>query len=191
MKNFLLSLTLILTLQFSTVTAQQSFDIEGVIVPRTIQFQNKALSLNGAGARSAMWSGLYVQALYLSQLSQDPKFIIDSDTEMAIRIEITSTLVSAKKLTKSMDDNFKKTAGNNVETLRPRIEEFKSFLSDEITKGDVYKLIYSPIDTSVWVYKNEQLKGKIPGFDFKKALFAIWLSDKPADDKLKDQLLGK
>lgn len=191
MKNFLLSLTVILTLQFSTVTAQQSFDIEGVIVPRTIQFQNKALSLNGAGARSAMWSGLYVQALYLSQLSQDPKFIIDSDTEMAIRIEITSTLVSAKKLTKSMDDNFKKTAGNNVETLRPRIEEFKNFLSDEITKGDVYKLIYSPIDTSVWVYKNEQLKGKIPGFDFKKALFAIWLSDKPADDKLKDQLLGK
>ncbi|MEA9413246.1 chalcone isomerase family protein [Flavobacterium sp. PL02] len=191
MKNFLLSLTVILTLQFSTVTAQQSFDIEGVIVPRTIQFQNKPLSLNGAGARSAMWSGLYVQALYLSQLSQDPKFIIDSDTEMAIRIEITSSLVSAKKLTKSMDENFQKTAGDNIGALRTRIEELKSYLSDEITKDDVYKLIYSPIDSSVWVYKNEHLKGKISGFDFKKALFGIWLSEKPADEKLKNQLLGK
>ncbi|MCC9071859.1 chalcone isomerase family protein [Flavobacterium sp. F-65] len=191
MKNFLLSLTVIMTLQFSTVSAQKVFDIEGVMVPRTIEFQNKTLSLNGAGGRSAMWTDVYVQALYLSQLSQDAKFIIDSDTEMAIRIEITSSMVSSKKLTKAMDDSFRKTAGDNLEALQTRIEEFKSYLSDDITKRDVFKLIYSPNDSSVWVYKNNKLKGKVQGFDFKKALFGIWLADKPADEKLKNQLLGK
>jgi hypothetical protein len=39
--------------------------------------------------------------------------------------------------------------------------------------------------------KNEVLKGKIPGFDFKKALFGIWLSDKPVDETLKKHLLGQ
>ncbi|MCC9071857.1 chalcone isomerase family protein [Flavobacterium sp. F-65] len=191
MRKILQLLIVIMTLQFSTVTAQKAFNIDGVIVPRTIQFQNKTLSLNGAGGRSKMWLEVYVQALYLSQLSQDPKFIIDSDTEMAIRIEITSSMVSSNKLTKAMNNGFEKSAGDNLETLRPRIEEFKTFLSDEITQKDVFNLIYSPTDTSVWVYKNDVLKGKIQGFDFKKALFGIWLSDKPADEKLKNQLLGK
>ncbi|MEA9413245.1 chalcone isomerase family protein [Flavobacterium sp. PL02] len=191
MKNLLLLLTVILTLQFTDATAQKSFDIDGVTVPRTMQFQSKTLSLNGAGGRSKMWLEVYVQALYLSQLSQDPKFIIDSDTEMAIRIEITSSMVSSNKLTKAMNSGFEKSAGDNLEALRPRIEEFKSFLSDEITQKDVFKLIYSPVDSSVWVYKNDVLKGKVQGFDFKKALFGIWLSDKPADEKLKNQLLGK
>ncbi|KIA99935.1 MULTISPECIES: chalcone isomerase family protein [unclassified Flavobacterium] len=191
MKNLLLLLTVILTLQFTDATAQKAFDIDGVIVPRTMQFQSKTLSLNGAGGRSKMWLEVYVQALYLSQLSQDPKFIIDSDTEMAIRIEITSSMVSSNKLTKAMNSGFEKSAGDNLEALRPRIEQFKSFLSDEITQKDVFKLIYSPIDSSVWVYKNDVLKGKVQGFDFKKALFGIWLSDKPADEKLKNQLLGK
>ncbi len=191
MKTLFLSLTIIMTLQFSTVSAQKIFNIEGVMVPRTIEFQNKTLSLNGAGGRTAMWSDLYVQALYLSQLSQDAKFILDSDTEMAIRIEITSSMVSSKKLTKAMDDSFRKNAGDNLESLLPRIEKFKSYLSENITKKDVFKLIYSPNDTSIWVYKNNNLKGKIEGTDFKKALFGIWLADKPADEKLKNQLLGK
>lgn len=191
MKTLFLSLTIIMTLQFSTVSAQKIFNIEGVMVPRTIEFQNKTLSLNGAGGRTAMWSDLYVQALYLSQLSQDAKFILDSDTEMAIRIEITSSMVSSKKLIKAMDDSFRKTAGDNLQSLLPRIEKFKSYLNENITKKDVFKLIYSPYDASIWVYKNNNLKGKIEGTDFKKALFGIWLADKPADEKLKNQLLGK
>ena len=76
-----------------------------------------------------------------------------------------------------MNTGFEKSAGKDLETLKPRIELFKSFLSEEIKEKDVFKLIYNPTDVSLWVYKNDLLKGKIPGFDFKKALFGIWLSD--------------
>ena len=43
----------------------------------------------------------------------------------------------------------------------------------------------------VVVYKNGVKKGSIDGQDFKKALFGIWLCDKPADKDLKDEMLGK
>ena len=33
--------------------------------------------------------------------------------------------------------------------------------------------------------------GTIRGLDFKKALFAIWLGEKPADNSLKQGMLGK
>ena len=190
MKKILLLLTLLLSLQFSTVSAQTQLEVNGVTVPRKIEFQSKSLQLNGAGGRSKMWLEVYVQALYLSQLSQDPQFIIDSDTEMAIRIEITSSMVSSNKLTKAMNTGFEKSAGNNLEQLRPRIEQFKTYLSDAITEKDVFILFYNPLDQTVNVYKNEVLKGKVQGFDFKKALFGIWLSDKPVDETLKKHLLG-
>lgn len=190
MKKILLFLTLLLSVQFSTVSAQTQLDVNGVTVPRKIEFQNKTLQLNGAGGRSKMWLEVYVQALYLSQLSQDPQFIIDSDTEMAIRIEITSSMVSSNKLTKAMNTGFEKSAGSNLEELRPRIEDFKKLLSDVIKEKDVFILGYNPLDQTINVYKNEVLKGKIPGFDFKKALFGIWLSNKPVDETLKKHLLG-
>ncbi|WP_338840728.1 chalcone isomerase family protein [Flavobacterium ginsenosidimutans] len=191
MKKILLLLTVLLSLQFSTVSAQTQIEVNGVSVPRKIEFQGKPLQLNGAGGRSKMWLEVYVQALYLSQLTQDPQFIIDSDTEMAVRIEITSSMVSSNKLTKAMNTGFEKSAGANLEQLRPRIEQLKSFLSDAITEKDVFVLAYNPLDQNVYVSKNEVLKGKIPGFDFKKALFGIWLSDKPVDETLKKHLLGQ
>lgn len=190
MKKILLALILLLSLQFSTVSAQTQLEVNGVTVPRKIEVQNKTMQLNGAGGRSKMWLEVYVQALYLSQLSQDPKFIIDSDTEMAIRIEITSSMVSSNKLTKAMNAGFEKSAGSNLEELRPRIEQFKTLLSDPITEKDVFVLWYNPFDQTVNVIKNEVVKGKVPGFDFKKALFGIWLSDKPVDENLKKHLLG-
>ncbi|UWY28732.1 chalcone isomerase family protein [Flavobacterium sp. TR2] len=191
MKKILLLLTVLLSLQFSTVSAQTQIDVNGVTVPRKIEFQGKSLQLNGAGGRSKMWLEVYVQALYLSQLTQDPQFIIDSDTEMAVRIEITSSMVSSNKLTKAMNTGFEKSAGANLEQLRPRIEQLKTYLSDAITEKDVFILAYNPLDQNVYVSKNEVLKGKIPGFDFKKALFGIWLSDKPVDETLKKHLLGQ
>ncbi|MFW0737422.1 MULTISPECIES: chalcone isomerase family protein [unclassified Flavobacterium] len=190
MKKILLLLTFLFSIQFSTVSAQTQLDVNGVTVPRKIEFQGKTLQLNGAGGRSKMWLEVYVQALYLSQLSQDPQFIIDSDTEMAIRIEITSSMVSSGKLTKAMNAGFEKSAGSNLAELRPRIEQFKTYLSDMITEKDVFVLAYNPLDQTINVYKNENLKGKISGFDFKKALFGIWLSDKPVDETLKKHLLG-
>ena len=191
MKKILLLLTFLLGAQFSTISAQTHLEVNGVTVPRKIEFQGKTLQLNGAGGRSKMWLEVYVQALYLSQLSQDPQFIIDSDTEMAIRIEITSSMVSSSKLTKAMNAGFEKSAGSNLNELRPRIEQFKAYLSDNITEKDVFVLGYNPLDQTINVYKNEILKGKVSGFDFKKALFGIWLSDKPVDDTLKKHLLGQ
>ncbi|MFV8347132.1 chalcone isomerase family protein [Flavobacterium sp. ZB4P13] len=192
MRKILLPLfTLFLLIQSNITTAQTQFDVNGVIVPREIKFQNKTLQLNGFGTRSKMMIEVYVQALYLTTLSQDAKDIIDSDTEMAIRIQITSSMVSSGKLTRNLNKGFELSSKDILDTLLPRMEQLKGMLSDEIVENDVFNLIYNPTDTSVWVYKNDKLKGKIAGFDFKKAFFGIWLSDNPVGENLKKNLLGQ
>jgi hypothetical protein len=190
MKKILLVITLVISALFSEANAQKQIVFEGVTIPRTMKFENKTLQLNGAGSRSKMWVEVYIQALYLSILSQDPKEIMNDNLEMSIRIEITSALVSSGKLTRALNAGFEKSAGDNFSVLKSKMELLKSYLSEEIVKGDVFELTYNPTDKSIWVIKNSVLKGKVEGFEFKKVFFGIWLGDTPVDVELKNSLLG-
>lgn len=191
MKKIVLGVFLSVSILFSAETfAQKQIVFEGVTIPRTMQFENKTLQLNGAGSRSKMFMEVYIQALYLSVLSQNPKEIINDNLEMSIRIEITSALVSSGKLTRALHTGFEKSAGADYASYKDKMELLKSYLAEDITRGDVFELTYSPTDKSIWVIKNGTLKGKIPGFDFKKVFFGIWLGDKPVDEELKNNLLG-
>jgi hypothetical protein len=191
-KNSILLLFLTSTL-FMTVFAQKQIVIEGLTLNRTIEFEGKTLQLNGFGTRTKMWAEVYIQALYLTTLSEDPKEIINGDNAMALRLQITSSLVSSKKLSKSLQKGIVKSVGEeNVSKYATQLEILEKLLNREDTKiDDGFNLIYSPLDKSIWVYKNNILEGKIPGFEFKKAFFGIWLSDNPVDEELKNSLLGK
>ncbi|WP_269223877.1 MULTISPECIES: chalcone isomerase family protein [Flavobacterium] len=177
----------------TNVYAQKQIVVEGITLPRTIEFEGKNLQLNGFGTRTKMWTEVYLQALYLTTLSEDPKEIINSDTDMAIRLQITSSLVTSKKLTKSLQKGIIKSVGEeNVPKYQSQLELLEKLLGREDTNvNDGFNLIYSPSDKSIWIYKNNILEGKIPGLEFKKAFFGIWLSDNPVDEDLKNSLLGK
>nr|WP_315172216.1 chalcone isomerase family protein [uncultured Flavobacterium sp.] len=194
MKNSItLLVVLFLTLSFSKGIAQEKFSVNGVTVPRTIDFENQKLQLNGFGSRTKFWTEVYVQALYLSQLSEDAKDILDSDTNMGIRLQITSSLVSSQKLSKSLHKGMVKSIGEqNLPQFKMQLDLLEKLLNREATvENDAFNLIYSSNEKAILVYKNNQLEGKIPGFDFKKAFFGIWLSNNPVDAELKDALLGK
>ena len=190
------NLTLIIFFAFLTCHfsfSQKQFDVNGVIVPRHIDFKGKQLELNGFGTRSKLWMDVYVQALYLSILSQDAEAILNSNSVMGIRIQITSSLVTSKKLSKAFEKGLRKSIGEeNIEKIRPQADILEKLIGREPTvEKDFFNLIYSPEDTLIWVYKNDKLEGKIPGLEFKKAFFGIWLSDNPVDSDLKNDLLGK
>lgn len=192
-KSITLTVVLFLTLSFSNVFSQEKFSLNGVTVPRTIDFENQKLQLNGFGTRTKFWTEVYVQTLYLTILSEDAKDILDSDTNMGIRLQITSSLVSSQKLSKSLHKGIVKSIGEeNLPKFKTQLDLLEKLLNREATvENDAFNLIYSSTEKSILVYKNNQLEGKIPGFDFKKAFFGIWLSNNPVDAELKDALLGK
>ncbi|MES2813050.1 MAG: chalcone isomerase family protein [Bacteroidota bacterium] len=186
-------IVLLFLAQFLSVNAQSQFEVEGVTVPRTINFEGQKLELNGFGVRSKAWMDVYVQALYLTTLSQDPEFIMNSETPMGIRIEILSSLVSSKKLSKALYKGLERSVGDEGMTkIEKEARLLETLVNSEVTKkGDVFKLIYNPLDTAIWIIKNEKLAGKIEGLEFKKAFLGIWLSKNPVDEDLKNDLLGK
>ena len=153
----------------------------------------KKLELNGFGTRSKLWIDVYVQALYLSKLSQDPKEILENNDEMAIRIQIISALVTSEKLSKALKKGLIKSVGKDkISEIKAQSDLLLKFISNEPTmKDDFFNLIYDKTEESIIVFKNDILVGKIAGLNFKKAFFGIWLSENPVDKDLKNELLGK
>jgi hypothetical protein len=175
---------------FITFAGYSQTQVEGVTLPNTMKIGEHQTVLNGAGVREKLWIDLYVGALYLTEKKSNAKEILDSNEPMAVRLQIVSKLVSSSKMIEAVEDGFKKSTNNNVAPLRKQIDQFIGFFEEEIVKGDIFDITYQP-ERGVVAYKNGEQRGVIQGKAFKRALFGIWLDKKPADDDLKEGMLGK
>lgn len=185
MKNLLMLFMAVLVT--STAVAQKK--VGGVTLPATQKFQEHTLQLNGAGVREKLWIDLYAAGLYLDQKNKNAQEILNSDKPMAIKLHIVSKLISSDKMVEAVTEGFEKSTNGNTAPIQNEINTILGFFKEDITKNDIFDLVYIP-GKGVVAYKNGKEKGVVKGKEFKKALFGIWLSNRPADDGLKDDLLA-
>lgn len=157
-------------------------------LPSIIHAGEHRLVLNGSGVRTKALVQLYTAGLYLTRPSKGAAQVVAADEPMALRVKITSGFVSQSSLVASLEDGFESATGGKTQSLRKQIDQFREYFKEEIKKGDTFDMVYIP-KHGVIVNKNGKLKGVVPGVDFKQALFGIWLSDKPADNSLKQALM--
>ena len=107
---------------------------------------------------------------------------------MAIKLHIVSGLIDSDKMIDAVDDGMEKSTKGNADKFSKETAAFKKAFAEEIKVGDIYNITYDPAKGTV-IYKNNKLTTTIAGYDFKQALFGIWLCDDPADDDLKEDML--
>jgi hypothetical protein len=180
---------LLAVLMMATLGMGNAEEIGGINMPESLKTGQTTVLLNGAGVRKKFFIDVYVGGLYLREKSQDSKAIIEADEPMAIRLHIVSSMVTSKKMEKAWREGFEKATGGNIEPIKVQIEELISVFREEIKENDNYDMIYVP-GKGVQVSKNSESISTIGGLPFKKALFGIWLSDKPAQKSLKKAMLG-
>lgn len=186
MKAFFL---IVLSIAFS-IPASAQMKVGDATLPEEQTFKEQTLVLNGAGVREKFWIDLYAAGLYLEEKSSDAASIVTADKPMAIKLHIVSRLISSEKMIDAVKDGFEKSTDGNTAPIQKEIDALISFFKEDIHGGDVFDLVYFP-SKGVVAFKNGEERGTVKGMDFKKALFGIWLSDEPADDDLKEKLLGK
>ena len=163
--------------------------IGGVDIPDSLTAGNTPLVLNGAGLRKKFFMNIYAGALYLHEKSHDARKIIEAEEPMAIRMHFIYDGVSRKKLIDTWNEGFDNGTDGKTAPIAPQLEKFNACFTEDAKAGDVYDFIYTP-SQGVRVYKKKELRGAIQGIAFKKALFAIWLGENPADEDLKEGMLG-
>lgn len=191
MKNLLLFLFLIAG---QNCISQATIVVEDVELPLVLKlkindFKTK-LVLNGSGVRTKFFISLYVEALYLKEKNSDANAILNSRDPMAVRLHLTSALVTNKKIIEAITNGIKKTCTNNCTAAQLKMDQMIAFFTNELKPDDFIDLIYNPDDDVTIVNLNNVTIGQVPGFDFKRALFGIWLEEKPVNKALKNRLLG-
>jgi len=186
MKKQIITFLVLITTVLS-VNAQKT--VAGVKVDEKVSIEGQNLVLNGVGTRVKLFMDMYVGALYLDKKSNNAAEIMNSKDGAAIKLTIVSGLISSEKMIDAVTEGFENSTGGKTAPIKSKIDKFISFFKDEIKKGDVFTMVNT--EEGVVVLKNNVKKGTIEGNDFKKALFGIWLSAKPADKNLKKALLGQ
>ncbi|OUS02201.1 hypothetical protein A9Q81_09145 [Gammaproteobacteria bacterium 42_54_T18] len=177
---------------FATFTlSAQARDVGGVQLSETMQTDSGKLILNGGGIRTKTFFDIYVAGLYLTKENHNFKQIIDADEPMAINITITSGLVTSERFIEACEAGFQRSTNGNMAPLKDKIDLVYTAFRQKFSKGDVFNIVYEP-NKGTSFYKNKNFIATQEGLDLKKALFGIWIIDKPShkNEKLRKGMLG-
>ena len=157
--------------------------------PQVIEFEGSTLVLNGKGTRVIFFMKVYEGSLYLETKSSDADKIINDSSPMALRLDVTSEMVTADAMKKALRDGLEKSTNNNTSPILNEIEQLSSSFNSAVTSGDFYEFIFIP-EIGTHVLKNNELVELITGLEFKKAFFGVFLSNNPIQKNLKKAMLG-
>ena len=160
----------------------------GVTMADAITVEGKPLVLNGIGVRKVtiFRVKVYVAGLYLERRSHSAADIIRSEQVKRLDVVLLRDVDRGDVV-----DAWRKGLKNNgadMTKLRAQFDQFASWMTD-MTERNTLTFLYVP-GSGVTIFVKGQRKGTIAGADFASALFSIWLGSDPADESLKDGLLG-
>lgn len=168
-----------------------AMELAGVKVEDSIRLGNRDLVLNGAGIRTKYFFKIYVAALYLGEKAFVGETALNQPGEKRIALHILRELSDEQMLHSFNEVMAANHTAAEMQALEPQFKELNSIFHavKTVKKGDEVALDYLP-DSGTQIIVNGVLMGKIPGAEFNRALFKIWLGDKPAQSDLKQKMLG-
>lgn len=176
---------LVLTSFSSTFAA----DSDKFFISNNATCADQELQLNGFGVRKKLFIKLYVASFYVQEKVNDANKFLEMAQVSCLRLTITSSKITSKKMTKATRDGFEKSTKGNIAPIENEIESFLTWLKHPIKKGDVFEFAFIP-HNATHVFKNGIKLGIIESKAFSSALYGIWLGDMPVQQDLKNKLLG-
>ncbi len=187
--SLMIALPVLFSVLFSaSINARQLGD---VTLPDSVTLDgtDATLKLNGMGYRTKFVFDVYVGGLYTESRVESRDAVQALKGPKRIVLHMVRE-VSREKMTAALNDGFEKnTSEKQLEKLQSRLKTFDSYFPD-LKVSDVILLDFIPA-TEVRVSVNGEEKGLIEGADFYTALLDVWLGEEPADDDLKDAMLGE
>ena len=172
--------------------AAEARQIDDVSLPDsvTIDGTDVKLQLNGMGYRTKFIFDIYIGGLYTESKvdSRDAAQALTGPKRVVMHMVYDE--VEREKITNGWKVGFEENnSDEKLKKLQARLNTFNSYFPD-LKKNDVLLFDYIPA-TGTRVTLNGEVKGVIEGADFYTALLDVWLGEEPADDDLKDAMLGE
>ena len=171
----------------------QTMDVAGVKYLPTAQVAGSTLQLNGAGVRYKFIIKVYTAGLYLSAKAATPEAALAMPGPKRLHVVMLRDIDAnelGRLFTRGMQDNAPKEEFSKSIAGTLRMADIFS-AKKKLVAGDNFSIDWVPsIGTTVLV--NGKAQGEaIKEPEFFTALMRIWLGRQPADNALKENLLGR
>jgi len=186
------SLALLLTLLPTRGAQADTVDIGGVKYETVQDVGGQKLQLNGAGIRYKVIIKVYTAGLYLGSKASTPEAVLAAGGPKRIHIVALRDIDGndlGKLFTKGMEQNApREEFMKSINGVLKIAELFAA--KKELTKGEHFSVDWIPGTGSVVSVNGKPQGEPIKEPEFFNALLRIWIGKAPADDQLKDALLG-
>jgi len=181
---------LLLTLSLPALAA---LDVAGVKFDDKAKVGGADTVINGAGMRKRAFFKVYAIGLYLPQKAASAAEAIGAKGAKRIAI-VTLRDLTAEQFVDALLDALKNNHDEAaLKALQPKIDQFRNAMLSigNAPEKSVVNLDWLPDSGTRLSFNGAAKGGDIPGEEFFSALLRIWIGDKPAQDDLKQHLLGK
>jgi len=167
------------------VSVSLAAEISGVQFSEFYQNQGIRMSLQGTGLKTMLFFKAFVAGYYTNLPNA-----ADPLGEFSKRIEVEYFVnIPGKKLNNYTIEQMKANISEEMfQSLSAQIKLMGEYFVD-LKKGDRFALTYIPGRGTEFSH-NGRVTGVIPGLAFAKALFSVWIGEKPFDPQLKEQIYG-
>lgn len=164
-----------------------------------VRFEDKSrvggaeLVLNGAGLRSRLFFKVYAVGLYAAEKKTGAEALLATKGAKRLHI-VTLRDLTAEQFADALVAGIHKNYGESeYAALKARVDTFRAIILALKTApaGTTVLLDWLPEVGTRLTFNGEKRGDDIPGEDFYQALLRIWLGEHPAQDDLKEALLGK
>ncbi len=173
-------------------TRAQSVDVAGVKFDTNLDLAGQKLQLNGAGIRYKFVIKVYAAGLYLGAKANTPEAVLAAPGVKRIQIVALRDIDGkdlGKLFTKGIEQNTTREEFMKSITGVLKIAEMFS-IKKELLKGESFSVDYVPGIGSLVLLNGKPQGEPIKEPEFFGAMMHIWLGKSPADEQLKEALLG-
>jgi Chalcone isomerase-like len=167
--------------------AASAASLAGVDVPDRMKVGDDTLVLNGLGLREKFFVDVYVGALYLPKKDRSEQSIFAADSKRQVSMHFVHD-VTKEQICEAWAESLEANRPKASAELKKEFDTLCSYM-ETVEDGGAMTFTYVPGEgTSVSV--NGKAKGTIGDKAFADALFASWIGQHPATEKLKKGMLG-
>ena len=174
-------------------TWAETVEVANVKYESGLDLAGQKLVLNGAGIRYKFVIKVYTAGLYLTHKATTTQEVLAAPGPKRIHIQMLREIDGnelGKLFTKGMEANAPRE--EFVKCINGVLKLSEVFASrKQLNSGDNFSVDYVPgVGSTLLLNGKSLMADPIKEPEFFNALLRIWLGDKPADDGLKDALLG-
>jgi hypothetical protein len=164
--------------------------VAGREVAESVQVGGAKLVLNGAGIRTRFFFKVYVGALYLRSRSGDAAAIVSADEPKCVRVLFLRDVTRDTLKAAYHHGIERNTPSARVPELEAKLDKLSELLPEQIKSGSELVVAYVPGEGTT-ISTGDGARGTVEGREFAEAMFRTWLGDHPADESLKEAMLGR